>query len=59
MFTSLGLPELIIILLIALLFFGGKRLPQVAKAIGESIRNFKSSISKENSDSAIANRESN
>ncbi|MCI0413321.1 twin-arginine translocase TatA/TatE family subunit [bacterium] len=44
MFTSLGLPELIIIFLIVLLFFGGNRLPKVPKAIGESIRNFKSSI---------------
>ena len=59
MLTSLGLPELIIILLIALLFFGGKRLPQIAKALGESIRNFKTSIGKDNSDSAIVRRESN
>lgn len=33
---GLGLPELIIILVILLLLFGSKKLPQLAKSIGES-----------------------
>ena len=40
----LGLPggmEWIIILLVVLLLFGANRLPQLAKGMGESIRNFK------------------
>ncbi len=36
-----GMGELIIILMIALLFFGATRLPQVAKALGRSIKEFK------------------
>lgn len=34
---DLGLPELLIILLIILLFFGTNRLPKVAKTLGESV----------------------
>jgi sec-independent protein translocase protein TatA len=40
----IGLPggmEWIIILLVVLLLFGANRLPQLAKGMGESIRNFK------------------
>ena len=37
--------ELIIILLIVLLLFGANRLPQLAKGMGESIRNFKQGMS--------------
>jgi sec-independent protein translocase protein TatA len=41
---SIGLPELIIILLVALVLFGGKKLGDVGKGLGEGIRNFRSSI---------------
>jgi len=37
--------ELIIILVIVLILFGANRLPQLAKGMGESIRNFKQGIS--------------
>jgi sec-independent protein translocase protein TatA len=39
----LGWTELLIILFLILLFFGPKRLPEVAEAIGKSIRRFKKS----------------
>ena len=39
----LGWSELLIILFLVLLFFGPKRLPEVAEAIGKSIRRFKKS----------------
>ena len=45
----IGLPELIVILLIVLLLFGANRLPDIARALGKSIREFKKS-SKELSD---------
>ena len=38
---QLGLPELIIIGIIALLIFGPKKLPELGKGLGESIRSFK------------------
>ncbi|MDI6845629.1 MAG: TatA/E family twin arginine-targeting protein translocase [Candidatus Saccharicenans sp.] len=41
MFGSIGLPELIIILIIALLVFGPKKLPEVGKSVGRAIREFK------------------
>jgi sec-independent protein translocase protein TatA len=41
----LGPAELLIIGLIVLFLFGGKKLPEMGKGIGEGIRNFKKSIS--------------
>ena len=44
MFRSIGLPELLIIFLIAVVLFGGKKIPELAKGLGEGIRNFKTSL---------------
>ena len=44
---GLGWPELIIILVILLLIFGGSRLKGVAKGLGESIKEFKKASSGE------------
>ncbi len=41
---SLGWQELIIILVIVLLLFGSTRIPQLAKGLGEGIRNFKKAV---------------
>ena len=38
---SLGMTELLLILGIAVLLFGGKKIPEVAKGLGGGIRNFK------------------
>ena len=38
---GLGIPELLLILVIALVFFGADRLPRIARAIGQSVRGFK------------------
>jgi sec-independent protein translocase protein TatA len=40
----LGVPELLIIAVLVLFLFGGKRLPEMGKGIGEGIKNFKKSI---------------
>ena len=40
----LGVPELLIIALVVLFLFGGKKLPEMGKGIGEGIRNFKKSL---------------
>lgn len=39
-----GVPELLIVLAIAILIFGAGKLPQLGKGLGEGIRNFKSSL---------------
>ena len=44
---SIGVPELVIILCVAVLLFGGKKIPEVAKGIGEGIRNFKNALKSE------------
>jgi sec-independent protein translocase protein TatA len=41
---KLGVPELLIIAVLVLFMFGGKRLPEMGKGIGEGIKNFKKSI---------------
>ena len=40
-----GMWEMIVILAIVLVFFGGRKLPGLGSAIGESIKNFKKGIS--------------
>ncbi len=42
---NLGVPEIILILVVALLFFGPSRLPSLGKSVGEAIRGFKKGIS--------------
>jgi len=41
---KIGLPELLVIVFIALLIFGPKKLGELGKGLGEGIRNFKSSM---------------
>ncbi len=40
---GLGMPEMIIILVILLILFGGAKLPGLAKGLGQSIKEFKKS----------------
>ena len=41
---GLGTPELIIILVILLLLFGGSKLPQLAKSIGSSVKEIRKGV---------------
>ncbi len=43
---GLGTPEIVLILLVLLLFFGKDKLPELAKSIGESFRELKKGFEK-------------
>jgi len=40
---NIGIPGLIIILIIALIVFGPKKLPQLGRAVGQTLKEFKNS----------------
>jgi sec-independent protein translocase protein TatA len=44
MFGTIGLPELLIILVIVIIIFGAGKLPQLGRGLGEGIRNFRNSL---------------
>lgn len=47
---NFGITEIIILFLIILILFGSKKIPGLFKAVGSSIKNFKSGISEEQKD---------
>jgi sec-independent protein translocase protein TatA len=51
---QLGLPEVIVVLVIALLFLGPKRLPEAGRSLGHGIREFKAGMSDNNSNTEPA-----
>ncbi len=44
-FQNLGAPEIIIIALVVLLLFGGKKIPELMKGLGKGVRSFKEGMS--------------
>ncbi len=64
MFDTFGIldfstPELMIILLIVLLLFGGKKLPELSKSIGKSMKELRSGLSDEPAKPAARKSENN
>jgi sec-independent protein translocase protein TatA len=43
MFGNIGLPEMMIIMVVALLVFGPKKLPEIGRSVGKAMREFKKS----------------
>jgi sec-independent protein translocase protein TatA len=48
--SFIGVPELLIVLLIVLLIFGPKKLPQLGRSLGSGMREFKDSVTGKNKD---------
>ena len=46
---GLGFPEIVVITLLAIVLFGGKKVGDVGKGLGEGIRNFKSALKDDDS----------
>jgi sec-independent protein translocase protein TatA len=46
MIGSLGIWEILLIIVVIAVLFGGKKLPQLGKGLGEGIMNFKNSLKK-------------
>lgn len=44
MLGSIGLPELLVLLVIVVIIFGASRLPQLGRGLGEGIRNLRSAL---------------
>ena len=57
---GLGVPELLVILVIALVIFGPSKLPQIGSGLGKAIRDFKKGVSSNEEDdqnNTVANKE--
>jgi sec-independent protein translocase protein TatA len=44
MFENIGGPELLLILIVIFLFFGVKKIPEIAKGLGQGIREFRKAV---------------
>jgi len=44
MFEGIGLPEIALIVIVLVLLFGGKKIPELAQGIGKGIREFKKAV---------------
>ncbi|MCP4202071.1 MAG: twin-arginine translocase TatA/TatE family subunit [bacterium] len=53
---TLGVQELLIILLIVLVIFGASKLPQLGKGLGEGIKNFKKGVKDDTPDETDASK---
>ena len=49
----IGIPELIIVLVILLVIFGPKRLPQLGRSLGSGMREFKDAVTGKNKDDDV------
>ena len=57
LFLGLGMQEVLFIAFIVLLFFGGKKIPELMKGLGKGVRSFKDGMSGVESDVTVKDRE--
>ncbi len=56
----MGIPsgfELVIVVAVVLLLFGGKKIPELAKGLGQGIKNFKSAVKDDKEETAEADKD--
>jgi len=56
--ANIGIPGLILILIIALVIFGPKKLPQMGKAVGDTLKEFKKSTKELTSEDEVDDNDS-
>ena len=54
---GLGYQELLVILVIVLILFGANRLPELARSLGSSVKEFKKGVNEAEKDAAAAKKE--
>lgn len=52
-FSNIGFTEILILLLVFVLFFGARRIPEIGASIGKGIREFKNSLSAKDEDPVV------
>ena len=53
---SIGVSELVLVFVILLLIFGGRKIPELARGLGSGIRNFKDSLQGQGQDEGKNNK---
>ncbi len=59
LFGPIGPTELLLILLIVIIIFGAKKLPDLGKSLGDGIKNFKKSVSTKDNEDKPAKKDDN
>jgi sec-independent protein translocase protein TatA len=54
MLRSIGPTEMLVIIVVIVLLFGGKKIPELAKGLGEGIKHFKGAVKNEEEEEAAA-----
>ena len=49
-FALIGTQDILVVVILGLLLFGGKKIPELAKGLGEGIRNFKDGMKGDNNE---------
>ena len=56
MLRSIGPTELLVIIVVIVLLFGGKKIPELAKGLGEGIKHFKGAIKNEEEEASAKDK---
>lgn len=59
LFLGLGMQEVLLIALIVLLLFGGKKIPELMKGLGKGVKNFKDGVKGIEDDIEMSDKENN